>query len=61
MQILGNTLGSAAAGVIANILGFSSGFRADMAARASPILLGAFVPIALVGVAAAWRLGGSAD
>jgi hypothetical protein len=61
MQILGNAIGSAAAGVIANLLGLAGGFRADTAAHASPILLGAFVPVGLLGVAAAWRLGGGRD
>ena len=57
-QILGNAIGSAAAGVLANLLGFSTGFGKAAATHASPILIGAFVPVALIGVAAAWRLGG---
>lgn len=61
MQILGNAVGAAAAGVLANLLGFSAGFNARTAATASPTLLGAFVPVALVGVAAAWRLGSGPD
>ena len=56
-QILGSAIGAAAAGVIANLLGLSGGFSPDKAARAAPLLLGAFVPVALLGVAAAWRLG----
>ena len=56
-QILGNALGAAAAGVVANLLGLSNGFTPVAAAHAAPILLGAFVPVALMGVAAAWRLG----
>ena len=58
VQILGNALGAAAAGVLADLQGFSSGFSAQVADRASPLLLGAFVPVALIGAAAAWRLGG---
>ena len=56
-QILGNAIGAAAAGVIANLLGLSRGFSPDAAARASPILIGAFVPVALIAALAAWRLG----
>ena len=58
MQILGNAVGAAAAGLLANLLGFSHGFSATTAAHASPVLIGAFVPVALIGTAAAWRLGG---
>ena len=56
-QILGNALGAAAAGVLANLLGFSNGVSPTQAAAAAPILLGAFVPVALLGALAAWRLG----
>ena len=56
-QILGNAVGAAGAGVLANLLGLSHGFPRSLAAHASPTLLGAFVPVALFGVAAAWRLG----
>ena len=58
MQILGNAVGAAAAGLLANLLGLSHGFSATVAAHASPMLIGAFVPVALIGTAAAWRLGG---
>ena len=57
MQILGNAVGSAGAGLIANLLGFADGVSPSGASRASPILLGAFVPVAIIGLAAAWRLG----
>ena len=61
MQILGNALGAAGAGVIANLLGFANGFSQAAASRASPVLIGAFIPVAAIGVAAAWRLGAEAD
>ena len=57
-QILGNAIGAAAAGVLANLLGLSRGVSPAASAGASPILLGAFVPVALLAVVAAWRLGG---
>ncbi|WP_174299619.1 MFS transporter [Caulobacter sp. S45] len=56
-QILGNAIGSAAASVLANLLGLAQGFSLHAAAAASPILLGAFLPVALLAVLAAWRLG----
>ncbi len=57
IQILGNAIGAAAAGVLANLLGLAQGFSPVTASTASPTLLGAFVPVALLAVAAAWRLG----
>ena len=60
-QILGNALGAAAAGVIANLLGLSGGFDASTAAKASPLLIGAFVPVALLAIVAAWPLGAAAN
>ena len=59
MQILGSAIGAAAAGLLANLLGLSHGFSAHAAAHASPVLIGAFVPVALIATAAAWRLGGA--
>ncbi len=57
-QMLGSALGAAASGVIANLMGFSGGFSAVTAARAAPMLVGAFVPAAALATVAAWRLGG---
>ncbi len=57
IQILGNAIGAAAAGVLANLLGLAHGFSPRTAAAASPVLLGAFVPVAGLAVIAAWRLG----
>ena len=50
-QILGNAIGAAAAGVIANLLGLAAGFSRHSATHAAPILLGVFVPVALLAVA----------
>jgi MFS family permease len=61
MQILGNAVGAAAAGALANLLGLAGGFTARTAASASPLLLGAFVPVALLGAAAAWTLADGPD
>lgn len=56
MQLVGYAAGSAGAGVIANFLGFADGIDAETAGQASFWLFAAFAPVALVGVAAAWRL-----
>jgi MFS family permease len=58
MQILGNAVGAALAGVVANGLGFANGFSLETADRAAPLLFGGFVPLAALGVWAAWRLAG---
>jgi MFS family permease len=56
LQVLGNAVGAAGAGVIANLLGLGEGFSAGEAGRVAPWLIGSFTPVALAGVAAAWRL-----
>ncbi|MDR3499027.1 MAG: MFS transporter [Parvibaculum sp.] len=56
MQLIGNATGAAGAGAIANFLGFSHGIDAETAAGGSFWLFAAFVPVALAGLAAAWRL-----
>ncbi|HEY4345640.1 MAG TPA: MFS transporter [Parvibaculum sp.] len=56
VQMIGYAAGSAGAGVIANFLGFAGGIDAATATRASFWLFASFVPVALVGLAAAWRL-----
>ncbi len=58
MQILGNAVGAALAGVVANLLGFARGFDPVTANHAAPLLFGGFVPVAGLGVWAAWRLAG---
>jgi MFS family permease len=61
MQLVGGAAGSAGAGAIANFLGFSDGIDAATAAGASFWLFASFVPVALVGLVAAWRLAACDD
>ncbi|MCE9650880.1 MAG: MFS transporter [Parvibaculum sp.] len=56
MQMIGYAAGSAGVGAIANFLGFADGIDAEAATRAGFWLFASFVPVGLVGVAAAWRL-----
>src|SRR3546814_7017095 len=56
VQMIGYAAGSAGAGVIANFLGFADGITAETATRASFWIFASFVPVALLGLAAAWRL-----
>lgn len=60
MQLIGYAAGSAGAGVIANFLGFSDRIDAVTAEQASFWLFAAFVPVAMIGVVAAWRLASPA-
>ena len=57
VQLIGGAAGSAAAGALANLLGFGHGIDPAMAYAVGPWLFGAFVPLALVAFGAAWRLG----
>lgn len=54
--LIGGAVGSAGAGALANILGFSHGIDPVLAQTHGLILFGAFLPLALVGFAAAWKL-----
>lgn len=57
-QLIGGAVGSAGAGAMANVLGFGHhGIEPALAASQGLLLFGAFLPLALVGFAAAWRLG----
>lgn len=56
-QLIGGAAGSAGAGAMANLLGFSHGIDLTLAPTQGLVLFGAFLPLALVGFAAAWRLG----
>jgi MFS family permease len=56
-QLIGGAAGSAGAGAMANVLGFSHGIDLTLAPTNGLILFGAFLPLAVVGFAAAWRLG----
>lgn len=57
-QLIGGAVGSAGAGAMANVLGFGHhGIDAALATSHGVLLFGAFLPLALVGFVAAWRLG----
>ncbi len=57
-QLIGGAVGSAGAGAMANVLGFGHhGIDAALATSQGVLLFGAFLPLALLGFAAAWRLG----
>lgn len=56
-QLIGGAVGAAAAGALANALGFAHGVTLDGGQVHGLWLFCAFVPLALVGLAAAWRLG----
>ena len=57
IQLIGGAAGSAAAGAMANLLGFGHGVEPAAAYAVGPWLFGAFAPLALVAFAAAWRMG----
>jgi MFS family permease len=57
VQSTGNAVGAALAGVMAGLLGLGRPFDAATAVAASTPLFAAFVPLALLGAFAAWRLG----
>ncbi|MBO9709317.1 MAG: MFS transporter [Caulobacter sp.] len=56
-QLMGGATGAAAAGALANALGFAHGVDPAAGAAHGLALFAAFIPLALVGFAAAWRLG----
>jgi MFS family permease len=56
-QMIGTAAGAAAAGVIANLLGFGQGVTHPRALEAALWLFAAFAPLAMLGLLAAWRLG----
>lgn len=56
-QLIGGATGAAAAGALANALGFAHGVDPAGGAAHGFWLFAAFVPLAGVGLAAAWRLG----
>ncbi|WP_454714109.1 MFS transporter [Caulobacter segnis] len=58
-QLIGGAVGAAGAGAMANILGFSHGIDLALVPTQGLVLFGAFLPLAVVGFAAAWRLGRS--
>jgi MFS family permease len=56
MQNIGTAVGSAASGVIAGLIGFGRGITVERATVGGFWLYAAFVPLTLLGAAAAWRL-----
>lgn len=56
-QLIGGAAGAAGAGAMANLLGFSHGVDLSLAPTQGLVLFGAFLPLAVVGFVAAWRLG----
>jgi hypothetical protein len=58
-QLIGGATGSAGIGALANVLGFSHGIDLTLAPTHGLVLFGALLPLAVVGFAAAWRLGRS--
>jgi MFS family permease len=55
-QMIGTAVGAAAAGAIANLIGFAGGIDRAKALAGGFWLFAAFVPVAALGMAAAWRL-----
>ncbi len=56
MQSIGTAVGSAASGVIANLLGFGQGLNHDRAQAGGFWLFAAFLPLTVLGALAAWRV-----
>lgn len=57
-QLVGAAVGAAAAGAIANLIGFGHGITSVRASLAGFWLFASFLPLAAVGCLAAWRLAG---
>jgi MFS family permease len=57
LQLAGNAVGAACAGVLANLLGLAGGFGLATAQHAGPWLFTAFIPVAGLAVLAAYRVG----
>lgn len=56
-QLMGGATGAAAAGALANALGFAHGVTPEGGLAHGLLLFYAFLPLAVVGLLAAWRLG----
>jgi hypothetical protein len=54
--MIGSAAGAALAGAIANLLGLAHAFTPERAAASAPWLFAAFLPLSLIGLAAAARL-----
>jgi MFS family permease len=57
VRLTGSAAGAAGAAAVANLCGFAHGFSAEAARSAGVWMFLAFVPVALVGSMAGWRLG----
>jgi len=56
MQMIGYAVGAAASGALANTLGFVEGAPPEVSRRVAFWVFAAFLPLAALGVAAAWRV-----
>jgi len=56
-QLIGGAAGAAAAGALANALGFAHGVTPEGGLSDGLLLFYAFLPLAVIGLLAAWRLG----
>jgi len=56
-QLMGGATGAAAAGALANALGFAHGVTPEGGVAHGLWLFAAFLPLAVIGLLAAWRLG----
>lgn len=56
LQMIGYAIGAAASGVVANTLGLTEGASEDVLRSVALWVFAAFLPLALLGVFAAWRL-----
>jgi len=57
-QLIGGAFGAAASSAVAGALGFADGVDPQVGAANGVWLFAAFLPVSLVGLLAAWRLGG---
>ena len=60
LQMIGYAVGAAASGIVANTLGLAEGVSHDVVRSVAFWVFAAFLPLALLGVFAAWRVAGPA-
>ena len=60
LQMIGYAVGAAASGMVANTLGLADGASRDVVRSVAFWVFAAFLPLALLGVFAAWRVRGPA-
>jgi len=56
VQMLGYAIGASAAGIVANVSGYASGVSVETSRQVAFWIFAAFVPLALIGNLAAWRV-----